>query len=107
MSKSWFDLTRMSGKPSSTSSIAGTLTVPCTQRKWAESTEFSAISCGEVRIFQRRRYQSLKPASLASGILGSSHMGAAPSGWYHAHTKPSSSCSGSVATFAFLLVRSL
>src|SRR5918995_6583018 len=80
----WEDRITASGNPVVYSSSVGTSAVLCTNRKWAESTAFSAISCTEASISYDVRMtvdQSGWPSS--SGTSGTSHSGSSPSGWYH------------------------
>ena len=59
---------------------------PCTERKWAMSTEFSATSCQT-----ERTVHVYRPTSLCSSVStwGTSHPGATSgSGWYQNSSNP-------------------
>src|SRR5947207_10837123 len=92
----WLERIRDIGKPVSYDSSSGTVAVSCTNRKWAESTPFSAISCHVVSIsYDVRMSVDQSGSSTNSGTIGTSHIGATDgSGWYHANDRPSPSNTG-------------
>ena len=84
------------------------MSVLCTYRKCARSTEFSAISCHAAGIGTTRVAVSLHcSGSENSSTSGTSHIGGSSKGWYQASTTPLRSMTGYVRRRAARLTRSL
>jgi hypothetical protein len=78
-----------SGNPVVYSSSSGTVAVLCTNRKCAESTAFSAISCTEASmVCSVRMTVDHSGSPFISGNSGTSHIGGSSSGWYQTKATP-------------------